>query len=148
MGDFEVPFNSCIGRFMVGFSRISINMFNRLPPDVVSRIFEYDSSHHEQHRLVCDQIKRFNSLIIIFSLLDAYPDGRLSHRLKAVARATRKHELKSLCVFLRLSVPRKVTKYRLSLRLFSQMSGVSFSYINRHGTYIVQPHNKMGTRFI
>lgn len=123
-------------------------MFNRLPPDVVSRIFEYDSSYHEQHRLVCDQIKRFNNLIIIFRLLDTYPDGRLSHRLKAVARATRKHELRSLCIFLRISVPRKVTKYRLSLRLFTHCLGVSFSFINKHGVYVVQPHNKLGPRFI
>lgn len=127
---------------------MSIAMFNRLPPDVVSHIFEFDPTYHEQHRLVCDQIKRFNSLIVIFRLLDAYPDGRLSHRLKAVARATRKHELKSLCIFLRLSVPRKVTKYRLSLRLFSHMLGVSFSYVNKHGVYVVQSHNKIGARFI
>lgn len=123
-------------------------MFNRLPPDVVGLVFGFDPTHHEQHAKVMDQIKRFNSLIIIFRLLDAYPDGRLSHRLKAVARATRKHELKSLCIFLRISVPRKTTKHRLSVRLFSHMLGVSFGFVNRRGQYIVHAHNKSGHRFI
>lgn len=123
-------------------------MFDRLPPDVVSRIYEYDPTYHEHHNKVMDQIRRFNSLIIVFRLLDAYPDGRLSHRLKAVARATKKHELKSLCIFLRISVPRKVTKYRLSLRLFTHCLGASFSFINKHGVYVIQPNNKRGHRFI
>jgi hypothetical protein len=119
-----------------------------LPQDILAEIWSYDSTYHEKHRMVMDQIRRFNYLITVFRLLDVYPDGRLSHRLKAVARTTRKHELKSLSVFLRLSIPRKITKYRLSLRLFSHMVGVSFSFINHNGHCVIQPHNKLGERFI
>jgi hypothetical protein len=119
-----------------------------LPQELWGRIFEYDSTYHEIHRQMMDQIRRFHYLITTFRLLDVYPDGRLSHRIKAVARSTKKHELKSLSVFLRLSIPRKITKYRLSLRLFTHMLGVSFSFVNKQGHCVVQPHNKLGERFI
>lgn len=120
-----------------------------LPPEIwAAEIYQYDPTYRDEYSKVMDQIRRFNGLIATFRILDTYPDGRLSQRLKAVARSTKKHELKGLCIFLRLSIPRKVTRFRLSLRLFSHMLGVSFSFIDRRGCYVIQPHNKNGTRFI
>lgn len=131
---------------MATFSRVTL--MNRIPRDVLSHIFEYDNTYRLVFDKCMNQIQRFNYLIHVFRLLDTYPDGRLGQRLKAVARSTRKSELKSLCIFLRLTVPRKITRYRLSMRLFSHMLGTSFSFIDRQGCYIIQPHNQSGHRFI
>jgi hypothetical protein len=100
-------------------------MLRRLPSEIVLKIYEYDSTYRDHYtKEVIPQMRRFFCTLTELVLLDRIPDCRISRRLKAFARHSKKADLKSLSKYLDIVLPRKSTKYRISIRLLSAIGGI------------------------
>jgi hypothetical protein len=101
-------------------------MFKRLPSEIVLKIYEYDSTYRDHYtKEVIPQMRRFFCTLTELVLMDYVPDCRIGYRLNTFAKYSKKADLKSLCKYLGVVLPRKSTKWRISLRLLSALSGVS-----------------------
>lgn len=97
-----------------------------LPRELQLEIYEWDPTYRYQFDLVMHQLSRYFRLYIEFAVLQFYPDNRLSRSMKMMARRSTKKELRSFSTFMKVRIPKKTTKYRLTHRLFCSITGRNY----------------------
>lgn len=101
-------------------------MFYSLPRELQQKIYEWDPTYRYKFDLVMHQLRRYFRLYVEFAVLQFYPDNRLSRIMKMMALRSSKKELRSFSTFMKVRIPKKTTKYRLTHRLFCSITGRNY----------------------
>lgn len=103
-------------------------MYNRLPNELITRIYEYDNTYKDYYRkTVMPQLIRFSftsAQIVGLMLANEVTDRYFKRCIKYIVRSSRKADLKSLCKFMNVRLPKHITKKRMTLLLYIKMFDV------------------------
>lgn len=115
--------------------REKINLVYSLPPELRTRIYQYDPTYKLKYDIAMRQLRFFFCLSIVsFWWIDVLSDNQLGRHLKRVARRHTKQELKDLCRFRKIKIPKHTTKWKLCVKLFVNCSSDNkLSYIAESG---------------
>lgn len=99
-------------------------MLRSLPDEILREVYAYDSTYRDHFtKEVVPQLKRFCNCLIELLLMDHVPDARITPRLRSFSKYTKKAELVSLARYLGIVLPRKATKWRISLKILGNLTG-------------------------
>ena len=89
-----------------------------LPDHIWSEIYEYDGTKYDLNRKLVQEFHAVRALTEELSYLVCFSSHKLPNILKRVARRYKKAELKQCAHFLRVRLPRRITKYKILFSTF------------------------------
>lgn len=99
------------------------NLLYSLPTELERYIYEYDPTYKLKYTIAMRQLDRFICICVVeFWWIDVLNDTQLGRHLKRVARRHSKKELKDLCRFRKIKVPKHTTKWKMCMKLFVNCS--------------------------
>jgi translation initiation factor IF-3 len=105
-------------------------MYDKLPPDLVTKIYEYDATYHTHYKTqVMSQLLRVyatSGKIMELLLLVHASDNKFRREVKKVVRFSKKADLLSVYIWFGGRRPKHVTKTKLVLRIYISMIDLAF----------------------